>query len=86
MHITGDLVHTDHYLDGFVFRTIVAIGLQQCARECLLKRRCQSFNYQKDMLKCELNAVNSTTHPHKHIQLQGYSYSDKISWPKVRRG
>jgi hypothetical protein len=70
-------------LHGSVFRTISPSGIQQCAKECVSRSSCQSFNYNTNSLICELNSETSDTSSSSLVSESEYVYSTKDTWSMV---
>ncbi|XP_021357865.1 integumentary mucin C.1-like [Mizuhopecten yessoensis] len=49
------------YLGGFGYMTVTPCGYQQCVTLCLVQRECQSINYHRSRLDCELNTETTDT-------------------------
>jgi hypothetical protein len=66
------------------FRTYDDVDLEQCARECALRTKCLSFNYERKNQTCELNDVTvSNTTSTRLVARIGFLYSEKKTWPHV---
>ncbi|XP_048237316.1 uncharacterized protein LOC124113781 [Haliotis rufescens] len=67
---------------GTTFITFKDLGLLGCVKQCLVREKCQSFNFHFDKTTCELNAINSSTTDAVVSADQGSAYSDIESWPR----
>jgi hypothetical protein len=76
-------LESDVYLAGFVFRTLQVTGLGTCIKECVTRTKCQSLNYSKRNLVCELSGTTATSQPANVSAQPGYMYSEKAVWPQV---
>jgi hypothetical protein len=66
------------------FRTYADVDVDQCARECVLRMKCRSFNYGRKG-ECELNDVTrDDTVSASLVARSGFVYSEKETWPQVR--
>ncbi|XP_067685761.1 uncharacterized protein [Haliotis asinina] len=71
-------------LPGSMFNTIQNSSPLGCARECLLRRRCSSFNFYLPTSDCELNN-NTMTSALEHHRT-GYYFSEINDWPTTLAG
>ncbi|XP_071103329.1 A disintegrin and metalloproteinase with thrombospondin motifs 9-like [Haliotis cracherodii] len=63
------------------FLTLNNSGLLQCVKECKLRSRCQSFNFNLDAHQCELlDTTSSETFDSNLLTTAQYVYSDIKSW------
>jgi hypothetical protein len=80
---TAGLLFRGHYSEGAVFRTTDPIGLEQCARECMLTVKCSGFNHISALLLCEFLCPKPGSTPANLIQREDSVYSDVSTWPRV---
>ncbi|XP_071101248.1 uncharacterized protein [Haliotis cracherodii] len=71
-------------LIGSTFQTIQKSSPFGCARECLLRKRCGSFNFYLPTSDCDLN--DNTTASPSYEQRSGYYYSEIYHWPTTLAG
>ena len=67
--------------DSFI-TTISGIDFMQCLRECTKRERCQSINYYRTLLMCDLNA-NEKSEDNRLISDFSSVYSEKRRWKVV---
>ncbi|KAJ7387549.1 Glycine rich protein [Desmophyllum pertusum] len=76
----------DHVLLGHVTAVHPARGITSCAQGCLSKPGCLSFNFGKDLNRCELN--NSSSQSLKHhkdfTQKRGFVHGHWITIPVMQ--
>jgi hypothetical protein len=77
------LLYRDMYLEGSVFRTTDAIGLQQCVWECQLTAKCTDFNYDRNDLRCEFLWPKLGATPRNLIQKLRSTHGDISTFPRV---
>ena len=70
-------------LDGFTFQVINKSSLYSCAADCVSNPVCKSFNLDKLKRICQLNYVDSETHPGSLQKDEHNWYSSISKWKKV---
>ncbi|XP_046380188.2 uncharacterized protein LOC124151653 [Haliotis rufescens] len=71
-------------LKGAVIETIPTSGLASCAKECLLRSMCRSYNFQLDDGTCELSSEDGTT-TDGSISMETvprFVFSESKAWPQ----
>ncbi|XP_046343967.2 uncharacterized protein LOC124124751 [Haliotis rufescens] len=76
-------VQKDTALLGSTFLTIPNIGVIGCARQCLLRRRCKSFNVALSSSECQLNELSTSGSVASNIVgVQNSVVSDIDQWSR----
>lgn len=65
-------------LEGYIFRTVFKVSVEQCFDECRSRPYCASFNYARRFWLCELNSQHPTSATLAHAV--GYRYSLSKVW------
>lgn len=65
-------------LEGYIFRTVFKVSVEQCFDECRSRPYCASFNYARRFWLCELNSQHPTSA--KLAYAVGYRYSLSKVW------
>ncbi|XP_067659596.1 complement receptor type 2-like [Haliotis asinina] len=73
----------DTKLLSSTFRVFRNVGLMGCARECISRLRCKSFNFDLNNSECELNELfTSGSVSSSIVNVQNSVYADIDQWPK----
>ncbi|XP_061179392.1 signal peptide, CUB and EGF-like domain-containing protein 1 [Saccostrea echinata] len=59
VHCCTEHLILGYRLDGFTAEEIPNIGVHACIKECLLRKHCQSINYNTQQFLCEINDKSS---------------------------
>ncbi|XP_046557753.1 uncharacterized protein LOC124266940 [Haliotis rubra] len=63
------------------FETVDSLGLLHCVRECYVKRRCKSFNYESQTETCFLNSKTDTeVEASDRVNIANIMYSNIADW------
>ena len=68
----------------FQLRCLVNLSLEECTRECVARLRCRCISYKSTAHVCILGFKDSTGNSSVLLKGQGYLYSERKYWTKVR--